>query len=561
MSFKQDLVEGYDPYNGYFQTDSGTHYSSHFWFYSSTAIPAMWFLQAIGQNELLALQVTNALFIIFALYVVLFQSGFSKYKKWLFPAFVLFCPAIWYLGWPHPEILSYSLVVASIAFFTGKKYPLAVLCAALASTQNPPIIFLMLFALAYGLADVLRSKQWVRGGLLMASSLPAFAPMIFYYINYGTPNLIFKTGGASCAVISFQRTSSFLFDLNQGLLPYLPGILIFFTFLLLRNWKQKEWRIYELALVIASMVLLAQTTTNWNSDAEGIMRYGVWMLPLFIWAIIDGSNLAFRTDRIFLGVILVMQLIIVLSFPSWFFAQKIGLSDPSPYVENNRLASYLLDNHPSLYNPLPEIFLERTLNKEVMYDSSDYLPVIYSKTDGTVTKIMTDRKGLVGLSSYGDVDAGFLQQQKDRYRDEDGVYYLNLSRGEMKFTVQEKALSVFNAEIKVDDQPGVMMPDTAYQLTVSIKNTGTEAWYSLGKYPIGLSYHLFDQDGNPVKLENYRENIRHRVEPGEEITMPIYLTTPDRPGSYLVQFDLVQENVGWFEDRGNNTTVLRIEVR
>ncbi|MHB9111711.1 MAG: hypothetical protein ACYC4D_03665 [Thermoleophilia bacterium] len=422
-SFKQDVIANVNPSNGYVLADSGKAYSIHFWFYSLSAIPAKWFLQASGLDELKAFQITNALFVIFALYVVLFHSGFDKYKKWLFATLVLFCPALWYLGWPNPEIFSYSLVVASIAFFTGKKQYLAVLCASIASTQNPPIIFLVIFFLIYGLIDVLHDKRWAKAWLLMASASPALAPMVFYYLNFGSPSLIYRVGEASFSVISFQRTMNFFFDLNQGILPYLPGVLIFFTFLIFRNWKQREWRVYELSVIIAFMVLLAQTTTNWNSDAEGIMRYAVWMLPLFIWGAVEGANISLKSDRIMLGLVLVVQLIIVFSFPSWFNAK---------YIENNYLASYLLDNHPSLYNPVPEIFAERTLGKEVMYEQVDYLPVIYFKSDGTVTKIMTDYAGLVELSRYGDIDAGFHQKQKDLHRGKKGIFYIDLSHGEMR---------------------------------------------------------------------------------------------------------------------------------
>ncbi|MDO8736108.1 MAG: hypothetical protein Q7K29_03395 [Thermoleophilia bacterium] len=474
---------------------------------------------------------------------------------------MLFSPALWYLDWPNPEIFSYSLIVVSIAFFSSKKFSLAVFFAAFSSIQNPPVIILMAFFLIYGVADVMRSKQWVKAGVLALATLPAFAPMVFYYINYGTPNLIYKVGSASFSLISFQRTTSFFFDLNQGMMLYIPGIFILFTFLLFRNWRRKDWLAYEIAVVLLLMALMAETTTNWNSDAEGIMRYAVWMLPLLIWGVVEGYELTRKADRIMLGAVLLTQLIIVFTFPIWFIAKKENLSDPPIYVKNNYLAAYLLDSHPSLYNPVPEIFTERTLNKEVDSSRADILPVIYFRTDGTVTKILTDYAGLEGLSSHGDVDAAFLQREKDSHRGDTGVFYIDLSPGEMQFVAQDKPLTVFNAEFKVNSQPVAMVVDTVYRISVTVKNTGTETWYARGIDPINLTYQLLDKESKPVRLDNARDMIPHRLRPGEEVTMPVYLSTPEQPGIYLVDFDMVQENVSWFEPQGNKTKTIRIDVR
>ncbi|MDO8737138.1 MAG: hypothetical protein Q7K29_08690, partial [Thermoleophilia bacterium] len=94
VSFEQDKTSNLASNSGYVKTKSGKTYSVHFWFYSLAAVPAKWYLQTTGLDGFKAFQITNALLLIFALYAVLFESGFSKYKKWLFSALVLFSPAL-----------------------------------------------------------------------------------------------------------------------------------------------------------------------------------------------------------------------------------------------------------------------------------------------------------------------------------------------------------------------------------------------------------------------------------------------------------------------------------
>lgn len=435
-SFKEDEIYKTNLSMGYIKSDSGEDYSIHFWLFSLLAAPVMLILQASRIDGLLALQVTNALLFILAMALVLLYSGFERYKKLLFSALMLFSPAMWYLDWSGSEFFSFSLVVAAIAVFTNKKYSLAVLCAALASTQNPPIVFLVLFFLIYGSVDIYQARRFKSTPLLVAAALPVIVPTIFNYIKFGTANIIFDVGAASFSVISFQRTWSFFFDLNQGMLPFLPGVFLFFIFLLFRNWRKKEKRVYELLLIIVLMTLLAETTTNWNSDAEGIMRYAVWVLPLFIWGVIAGANLALKTDKILLGIVVVSQMIVVFSFPAWVIPQHNGMKDQAVYVVHNALAGYVLDNHPSLYNPEPEIFAERTIHQEIKYQ--DHLPVIYSRADGNVTKILTDYTGLVALGNYGSVKPGFLQSQKESHQGDDGIFYIDLSPGEMRVNSKDK---------------------------------------------------------------------------------------------------------------------------
>jgi len=430
ISFQEDDALRSNLSSGYIKVISGESHSIHFWLYSLLAALVMRLLRASGLDPLLGLQVTNALLLIFALAMALFYSGFDRFKRWLFSALILFSPAVWYLDWSGPEIFSFSLVVASIAAFSNNKHGLAVLLGALASTQNPPIVFLVLFYLIYAGVDIWQSRRFRRIPLVVAAAMPALAPTIYNIITFEVANPIYEVGAASLSVISLHRTWSFFVDLNQGILPFIPGVILFFIFLLVRNGKRKEMLIFEISLVILTMALLAQTTTNWNSDAEGIMRYAVWFLPLFIWGVVAGAHLEFKTDKICLAAVLVTEMIVVLSFPAWVIPQHTEFMKATVYLQHNAIARYVLDNHPSLYSPEQEIFAERTIKQEVRI--AEHLPIIYSREDKTATKILTNDLGVRRLGDFGDVNPEFLRVQRDSHSLSDGIFYINLSPGDMQ---------------------------------------------------------------------------------------------------------------------------------
>lgn len=417
---KSSLTLNPYPTPGFFSTASGELYSYHFWLYPLFALPAYMFLQISGLNVFRAFEVTNYLMFVCAIALILFYSGFSSRQKLLFSALLILSPVPWYLLWPSPEIFSCSLIVASIAFFTRKNYYPAILFASIAATQNAPIVILTIYFIIYAVIGILRSKKYTGVPLLLACSLPAFLPSIFYLVKYGSPNLIYKTGYASFDAISFQKTFDFFFDLNMGMLPYLPFVLTFCVFLLLYSWKRGRRAIYELLIVILAMVLLAETTLNWNSDAGGVMRYAVWIIPLVIWGIIESLDFSHRIDRVFISLALVSQLVI--SVPIIFFYVPY-------YTEHNILARYVLDNYPYLYSPVPETFAERTLGREGGYAND--LPVVYCNGDGYATKILTDYFKLEQLEKYLDVDQKFLTEQIIQHQNETGVFYVNAAHREM----------------------------------------------------------------------------------------------------------------------------------
>jgi hypothetical protein len=57
-----------------------------------------------------------------------------------------------------------------------------------------------------------------------------------------------------------------------------------------------------------------------------------------------------------------------------------------------------------------------------------------------------------------------------------------------------------------------------------------------------------------------RSDLPWPLRPGERITLPILVATPQEPGHYLLQLDLVRELVTWFEDQGAGRLLIPVDV-
>jgi hypothetical protein len=50
------------------------------------------------------------------------------------------------------------------------------------------------------------------------------------------------------------------------------------------------------------------------------------------------------------------------------------------------------------------------------------------------------------------------------------------------------------------------------------------------------------------------------LRPGEEVEVPLAISAPTTPGNYILEVDLVQEQVSWFHDKGSPTARTNVTV-
>ncbi|GAK52121.1 methyltransferase type 11 [Candidatus Moduliflexus flocculans] len=98
------------------------------------------------------------------------------------------------------------------------------------------------------------------------------------------------------------------------------------------------------------------------------------------------------------------------------------------------------------------------------------------------------------------------------------------------------------------------------RIPITIVNTGTAHWLNQNIADIGvvkLGAHLYDDAGKLLNLDFWRMRLEHPVSPETEIELTAEIVFPE-PGIYQLAFDLVSEQVCWFEHIGS--APIRISV-
>jgi hypothetical protein len=129
----------------------------------------------------------------------------------------------------------------------------------------------------------------------------------------------------------------------------------------------------------------------------------------------------------------------------------------------------------------------------------------------------------------------------------------------------------------IDQGSGIPLPREAYRVTwsvglhpngirrgerspatVSFRNAGPCTW----PLAVHLGYHWRPlEPGLPYIHDGGRAIPDRRITPGELVTLSVPLQAPDRPGRYLLEYDLVFEGVDWFAARGGTTATVLMDVR
>jgi hypothetical protein len=101
--------------------------------------------------------------------------------------------------------------------------------------------------------------------------------------------------------------------------------------------------------------------------------------------------------------------------------------------------------------------------------------------------------------------------------------------------------------------PRQMRVGQIYEAAATIRNDNKVGWTPPVGSPNGfsISYHWFSQDGNTMVVkEGMRAALPNRVDPGQTVNMTFSIATPQQPGQFILELDVVQEGVTWFSDAG-----------
>jgi SAM-dependent methyltransferase len=103
----------------------------------------------------------------------------------------------------------------------------------------------------------------------------------------------------------------------------------------------------------------------------------------------------------------------------------------------------------------------------------------------------------------------------------------------------------------------------ACRLEVDLVNSAETAWLREGRHGSGyvrLGVQLLDGAGEILDRDHARAGLPRDMPEGASARVVLELAAPDRPGRYVLRFDLVNEGVGWFGEGGSRVVDVPLEV-
>jgi hypothetical protein len=347
-----------EPLRNHRLSRGGRLYGTHFWAYTLSGLPARALLGVVGGSPLHALPLTNAVWLTAAVAAVLLGLPWRMERRLLFAGLILGSPLLGFLLWPHPEVFAFSLVVLAFVGAERGRWILAALAVALAASQNPPLIVLCAALLLRAILPALRDRKW--GDLAGATAVAALAllPAAFFRWNFGVFNMSVLPSEARQS-FSILRSFDLLFDLNLGLLPYLPVTLLLFIGRAVGDLLARRWSVVVvLGGLLLAMAWACTGNINWNNGTTGPSRYAVWLLPLVLFGVARPAAAAASSQW-------TVALTIALAVQGGVTLARGGFFSTCDYLEHSYAARFVLDRWPRLYRPLPEVFAERTTGQEI----------------------------------------------------------------------------------------------------------------------------------------------------------------------------------------------------
>lgn len=130
--------------------------------------------------------------------------------------------------------------------------------------------------------------------------------------------------------------------------------------------------------------------------------------------------------------------------------------------------------------------------------------------------------------------------------------------------------NAFKAIITLLDPPAKLRAGQKQAVQVKVKNASDTLWYARGaafndssdtKFILAAGDRWLNaKDETLITDMDGRYGLNRDLKPGEETEVPLLITAPKEPGEYILEVDLVQEQVAWFHDKGSPTARTKVTV-
>ena len=383
-------------FGGFYRNKNANVYGYHFVFYSLLNVPARCMTDLFNVHPIHAFKYTNLACWTLLLIMILFLRKQLVFDEVLLFLAAFLSAAFYYNTWTHPELTTVVLLMASFIFLNQERFHLAILTCALATLQNQPLVFLLLWMYVY----VWNKQRYAIKPLFLYGlyGFIIFIPSLYFYSLFGTTSLIKDAGFLAPENISLIRITGFYVDLNQGMILSIGLFLLLYMVLLVQRLviiiKTRKAEFWDLIpLVLMSMTLLVSAMNNWNHGMAIVNRYAVWM----------GVPLLFHVFHLMRDFSIRVRVPLVVSA---LISQGILLNLHLPYnqfdwsnLQHMPIAKWALDHHPSWYNHDPQIFIART--NRVIDFTKNSSPVLYFNHKNELAKVAVHVENIDTLSVFG----------------------------------------------------------------------------------------------------------------------------------------------------------------
>jgi hypothetical protein len=106
-----------------------------------------------------------------------------------------------------------------------------------------------------------------------------------------------------------------------------------------------------------------------------------------------------------------------------------------------------------------------------------------------------------------------------------------------------------------------MVAGQVVTLTIGVYHDGQHAWPPVSQYPIRLGAHWYRESDNYRLDAELRWPLPEMLNPDESLLLTVPLRAPLSPGNYRVEWDLVQEHVTWFSQKGGTPATSQVWVK
>lgn len=368
----------------YFTGTDGFRYPMHFVGYSFLLTPVRFLLEHIGLQPFLVFPLVNTLIMTTTIVYAIHRFFHAAHKQFLLFLLLVSSPLLSFLLWPGPDILYLCLFFISLCFYMERKWITAAIFAALASWHSQPLMIMtagILIISAYEQYSMAKKNIGNYAVSVLAIIGLAAVPYLYNYSHFATwtPWTILqdfwtKTYGFGLHNIRAIKLFEQLFDLNVGVFWYAPVLTVFGLWQIYKNGTKNAAALWLIALMILTL-LAYQTNPAWHYGTSGYgpSRHAIVVIPYFILVALYSRINATRTA--ILAALIVFTQMPILSMNSLLYPVFSNTLSHAPQ------ATFILDRFPALYNPTPEIFVDRTNHTDLDHPTS----AIY-KTNGVCKK-------------------------------------------------------------------------------------------------------------------------------------------------------------------------------